>query len=106
MCDDVAALEAAADALGQLDLTAGGTNALTAAIGDVKTAAEALRASASTELASAVEAMTTQLDAVQTAVSQLGQDPSASALVAVGAAIKDLAAAGKELDTQFKNACP
>jgi hypothetical protein len=106
MCDDVAALEASVEALGNVDLKSGGTDALTAAIGDVKTSAEALKASASTELASAVQAMTTQLDAVQTAVSQLGQDPSAAALVAVGTAIKDLAAAGKELDTQFKNACP
>ena len=76
-----------------MDLKAGGTDALTAAIANVKTSAEALRASASTELASSVEALTTKLDALQTAVSQLGQDTSAAALVAVGTAVKDLVTA-------------
>lgn len=106
VCDDVAALEAAVEALGEVDLKAGGTDALTAAIGNVKTSAEALRASASTELASSVEALTTKLGALQTAVSQLGQDTSAAALVAVGTAVKDLVTAAQALETQFKNTCP
>ncbi len=106
VCDDVAAFEASADALSKVDVTAGGAAALAAAIGDFKTSAEALKASASTELASSVDAMTTKLDAVQTAVSQLGQDQSASAILAVGTALKDLATAAQDLDTQFKNACP
>ena len=106
VCDDDAALEASVEALGQVDLKAGGTDSLTAAIGDVKTAAEALKTSASTELASSVEAMTTKLDALQTAVARLGQDGSAAGLVAVGTAVKDLLAAAQDLGTQFKNACP
>ena len=106
VCNDVAAFEASADALSKVDVTAGGAAALAAAIGDFKTSAEALKASASTELASSVDAMTTKLDALQTAVSQLGQDQSASAILAVGTALKDLATAAQALETQFKSACP
>jgi hypothetical protein len=106
VCDDVTALEASVEALGHVDLQTGGTDALTAAIGDVKTSAEALKASASTELASSVDAMTSKLDALQTAVTQLGQDGSPAGLLAVGTAVKDLLAAAQDLETQFKNACP
>ena len=73
VCEDVAALEASIEALGAVDLkAAGGVEALTTAVGQVKTSAEALKASASTELASVVDTFTTQVDELQTAVGQLG----------------------------------
>jgi hypothetical protein len=51
-------------------------------------------------------ALTTQLDAVQTAVSQLGQDTSAAALLAVGAAIKDLATAARASGPSSRTPAP
>ena len=105
VCTDLAALEASITALGDVDLTAGGTAALAAAVEDVKTSAEALKASASTELAGAVDTFTTQLDALQTAVTNLGSG-DASGLVAVGTAISGLVSSAQELETQFKAACP
>ena len=106
VCNDVAACEASAVAHRMGEVSAGGAAAVAAAFGDYKTPPVALTASASTELASSVDAMTTKLDAVQTAVSQLGQDQSASAILAVGTALKDLATAAQALETQFKSACP
>ena len=105
VCDDLAALQASISALGDVDLKAGGTDALTAAVGDVKTSAEALKASASTELASAVDTFSTQLYALQAAAAKLGSGDG-SGLVAVGTAISGLATSAQSLEAEFKSACP
>ncbi|MET1232947.1 MAG: hypothetical protein ABWY52_08880 [Candidatus Limnocylindrales bacterium] len=106
VCEDLTAFEASIEALGELDLSAGGTATLTAAIGVIKTSAETLKASASTELASALDALTTQIDALQTAVSQLDQGDPGAGLVAVGTAIRGLVTAAQGLEAEFRAACP
>jgi len=106
VCDDLDALKASITVLSQVDLTAGDTEALTAAVGEVQAAAEVLKASASAELATAVDAFTTQIDALQTAVGQLAQGDPGSGLVAVGTAFAGMASAAQALEAEFQAACP
>ena len=106
VCDDLDALKASITALTKVDVVAGGTAALAAAVDDVKTAAEALRGRASTELSSAVDTFMTEIDALKTAVSQLGEGTPGSGLLAVGTAITGLASSAQALEADFKTACP
>ena len=106
MCQDVAALEDAITALSAVDVKTGGAEALGAAVDDVKTAAEALKSSASSELSSAVATFTADVDALKTAAGQLGQGGAGSGLVAVGTAIGALVSSAQALEEKFQTACP
>lgn len=106
VCDDLDAFKASITALTQVDLSSGGSEALAAAVGDVKAAAEALKVSASAELASAIDTITTQIDALQTAVEQVGQGDPGAGLVAIGTAVAGLASAAQAFEAELSTACP
>jgi hypothetical protein len=101
----VAALESAITALGQVDLQAGGTAALAAAVANVKTAAEALQGSASSELSDVATTFAGEVETLQQAVDQLGEGDG-SGLLALGAAIASIVSSAQELEAQVRAACP
>ncbi len=83
VCADREALSESVDALKNVDLIAGGTNGLTAAIDDVKQALTALRTSAGSELRPQVQAVQDSLDRLQTAAGNLGSGGGRAAVTAV-----------------------
>ncbi len=93
VCADREALRESVDALKNVDLIAGGTNGLTAAIDDVKQALTALRTSAGAELQPQVQAVQDSLDRLQTAVGNLGAGGGRAAVTAVS----DLATSAQTL---------
>ena len=93
VCADREALRESVDALKDVDLIAGGTNGLTAAIDDVKQALTDLRTSAGAELQPQVQAVQDSLDRLQTAVGNLGAGGGRAAVTAVS----DLATSAQTL---------
>ena len=109
VCDDAAALRTAADELRALDVTAVGTDGLTAAVDEVRSAGSALKASAGSELAPSVTALETALAALVTAVEQVPEGSIGSGAGAEGirTAIADVGTAATALQTQLAStSCP
>ncbi len=84
MCADREALSSSVDALKDVDVAAEGTNGVTAAVADVKTDLEALRASAGPELQAQVDDVESALDDLDAAAADIDSEGAAAALTAVG----------------------
>jgi hypothetical protein len=92
-CVDAAALRTAVDDLKAIDLTAVGTDGLTAAVDDVQAAGTALRSSVAADLTPEVTALETALTGLGTAVEGIGEGGE------VGAAANDIRTAVTAVDT-------
>lgn len=86
-------------------VVAEGTNAIKAAIGQVQTALDAVKAAAKDDYRAQVTAVQTALQDLQTAVANLGSGDAADNLRAVSQAITATGAAAATLFTQLKTSC-
>ena len=109
VCDDAEALRTAVDDLRALDPVAVGTDGLTAAVEDVRTAGSALRESAGSELAPRVTALETALEGLATTLQGMPQGSIGSGATAdaIRSAISDVETAATDLRTELATtACP
>jgi hypothetical protein len=86
-------------------VVAEGTNAIKAAIGQVQTALDAVKAAAKDDYRAQVTAVQTALQDLQAAVANLGSGDATNNLRAVSQAITATGAAAETLFTQLKTAC-
>ena len=86
-------------------VVAEGTNAIKAAVGQVQTALDAVKAAAKDDYRAQVTAVQTALQDLQAAVANLGSGDATNNLRAVSQAITTTGAAAETLFTQLKTAC-
>src|SRR6478609_5230163 len=86
-------------------VVAGGTNAIKAAVGQVQTALDEVKAAAKDDYQAQVTAVQTALQDLQAAVANLGSGDTTDNLRAVSQAITTTGAAAETLFTQLKTAC-
>ena len=86
-------------------VVAGGTNAIKAAVGQVQTALDEVKAAAKDDYQAQVTAVQTALQDLQAAVANLGSGDAGDNLRAVSQAITTTGAAAETLFTQLKTAC-
>ena len=86
-------------------VVAEGTNAIKAAVGQVQTALDAVKAAAKDDYRAQVTAVQTALQDLQAAVANLGSGDATNNLRAVSQAITATGAAAETLFTQLKTAC-
>jgi hypothetical protein len=86
-------------------VVAGGTNAIKAAVGQVQTALDAVKAAAKDDYQAQVTAVQSALQDLQAAVANLGSGDATNNLRAVSQAITATGAAAETLFTQLKTAC-
>lgn len=94
LCDAKDELDSSVNALGDLDVSAEGTNAVDAAVDDVRNDIEAVRDAAQGEVDDEAEDVETAFDELEAAVATFGDQESTGAAVAgVSNAVADLATA-------------
>ena len=98
---DREALRTSVDALTNLDVVAEGTNAVTAAVSDVKDDLAAVRSSAGSELRPQVEAVQDAVDELETAVADLDSGGVGAAVTAAA----DLRRQRERCSTRWRPAC-
>jgi hypothetical protein len=86
-------------------VVAEGTNAIKAAVGQVQTALDGVKAAAKDDYQAQVTSVQTALQDLQTAVANLGSGDAADNLRAVSQAITATGAAAATLFTQLKTSC-
>ena len=107
ICSDAADLRASMTALTNLQLTSVGVSGVTAALTDVQSAAQALAVSGHELVGVPVTNLLASVQALQTTLTGLGNQPSLGAgLVAVKAAIDQIKAAASDVESALGNACP
>lgn len=94
VCDAKDELDSSVNALGDLDVSAEGTNAVDAAVDDVRDDIEAVRDAAQGDVDDEVEDVESAFDELEAAVATFGDQESTGAAVAgVSSAVADLATA-------------
>jgi hypothetical protein len=94
VCDAKDELDSSVNALGDLNVSAEGTNAVDAAVDDVRNDIEAVRDATQGEVDDEVDDVETAFDELEAAVATFGDQESTGAAVAgVGNAVADLATA-------------
>ena len=94
-------------ALTDLTLATVGVSSLTAALTNVQSAAEALAVSGRELVGTPVSNLLTSVQALQTTLTGLGDQPSLSAkLVAVKAALEQIKTAASAVDSALATTCP
>ena len=94
-------------ALTDLKLADVGVSGVTTALTDVQAAAEALRVSGRELVGQPVDDLVTSIQALQTTLAGLGDQPSLGAkLVAVKTAITQIATAATSVETAVGTTCP
>ena len=106
VCDDKAAVEEAVADLANIDITAEGTNALNAAVDNVKTELQDLKTTVSEDVADEVEGLETAVDDAQETLSGIGDDSTLNQRIdAVQSALTGIATAAEDLTTALQNEC-
>ncbi len=98
-------LKSSVTALAKPSLLIGGTTAIKAAIDQVKTDADAVKAAAKQDYQPQVDAVETSLKDLQTAAGNLGNGSVSKNLQTVGTDIADVGSATEALFTQLKTPC-
>ncbi len=107
MCADAARFRASVTALTDLKLATVGVSGVTAALTEVQSAAQALAVSGRELVGQPISDLLTSVQALQTTLTGLGDQPSLGAkLVAVKAAIEQIKTAASAVDSALTTACP
>jgi hypothetical protein len=106
VCQDAAALHASIDNLTSINVGQGMGDEIKSDLADVKAKLNTLTTQAHGEWQSQTSALSASLDKVQTAVSNLTSNPSASTVSATVSALRDVSAAAGSLFTTIGQRCP
>jgi ElaB/YqjD/DUF883 family membrane-anchored ribosome-binding protein len=106
VCQDAAALRASIDKLTHVTVGQGMGNEIKSDLADVKAKLNTLSTQAQGEWQSQTSALSASLDKLQTAVSNLTSNPSASTVSATVSALRDVSAAAGSLFTTIGTKCP
>ena len=107
MCEDAARFRASMTALTDLKLASVGVSGVAAALTEVQSAAQALAVSGRELVGQPVSDLLTSVQALQTTLTGLGDQPSLGAsLVAVKAAIEQMKTAGSAVESALATTCP
>ena len=98
VCADSEALSSSVDALADVDVRAEGTNGVEAAVDDVSTDLEALKASAGSDLEPQVDALQGSLDDLRTAAADIDSEGAAATVAAASAVAADATTLFDSLD--------
>ena len=104
-CVDATALRTAVDDLKAIDLTAVGTDGLTAAVDDVQAAGTALKSSVAADLTPEVTALETALTGLGTAVDAIGEGEVGAAAADIESAVAAVDTAASALVTDVQSGC-
>ena len=107
ICADAARFRASMTALTDLKLATVGVSGVTAALTEVQSAAQALAVSGHELVGQPVSDLLTSVQALQTTLTGLGDQPSLGAkLVAVKAAIEQIKTAASAVESALATTCP
>jgi hypothetical protein len=106
VCQDAAALRASIDTLTHVNVGQGMGDEIKSDLADVKAKLDALITQAHGQWQTQTSALSTSLGKVQTAVSNLTSNPSASTVSATVSALRDVAAAAGSLFSAIGQRCP
>jgi hypothetical protein len=106
LCQDAAALHASIDTLTHVTVGQGMGNEIKSDLADVKAKLNTLTTQAHGQWQSQTSALSASLDKVQTAVSNLTSNPSASTVSATVSALRDVSAAAGSLLSAIGTKCP
>ena len=107
MCADAARFRASVTALTDLTLATVGVSGVTAALTEVQSAAQALAVSGHELVGQPISDLLTSVQALQTTLTGLGDQPSLGAkLVAVKAAIEQIKTAASAVESALATTCP
>ena len=107
ICADAARFRASMTALTDLTLATVGVSGVTAALTEVQSAAQALAVSGHELVGQPVSDLLTSVQALQTTLTGLGDQPSLGAkLVAVKAAIEQIKTAASAVESALATTCP
>jgi hypothetical protein len=106
VCQDAAALRASIDALTHVQVGQGMGDEIKSDLADVKAKLNTLTTQANGEWQSQTSALSSSLGKLQTAVSSLTSNPSASTVSATVSALRDVSAAAGSLFTTIGTRCP
>jgi hypothetical protein len=106
VCQDAAALRASIDTLTHLTVGQGMGDEIKSDLADVKAKLDTLITQAHGQWQTQTSALSASLDKVQTAVSNLTSNPSASTVSATVSALRDVAAAAGSLFSAIGQRCP
>ncbi len=107
MCADAARFRASVTALTDITLATVGVSGVTAALTDVQSAAQALAVSGHELVGQPVGDLLSSVQALQTTLTGLGDQPSLGAkLVAVKAAIEQIKTAASAVESALATTCP
>ena len=106
VCQDAAALHASIDTLTHVNVGQGMGNEIKSDLADVKAKLNTLTTQAHGQWQSQTTALSASLDKLQTAVSNLTSNPSASTVSATVSALRDVSAAAGSLLSTIGTKCP
>jgi hypothetical protein len=106
LCQDAAALRASIDTLTHVTVGQGMGNEIKSDLADVKAKLAAFKAQAHGQWQSQTSALSASLDKLQSSVSDLTSNPSASSVSATVSALRDVSAAAGSLLSAIGTKCP
>ena len=106
MCQDAAALRASIDTLTHLQVGQGMGDEIKSDLADVKAKLNTLATQAHGQWQSQTSALSASLDKLQTAVSNLTSNPSASTVSATVSALREVSASAGSLLSAIGTKCP
>jgi hypothetical protein len=106
VCQDAAALRTSIDTLTHVNVGQGMGDELKSDLADVRAKLKALKTQAHGQWQSQTNALSASLDKVQTAVSNLTSNPSASTVSATVSALRDVSASAGSLLSAIGTKCP
>jgi hypothetical protein len=106
VCDQKESVDTAVSDLSDIDVLAEGTDALNAAVADVKTEVQELKAVVSSDVEPEVEAMETAVSDAEDTLSGISDDATLNEKIDdVQSALTGIATAGADLATALENEC-
>ena len=106
LCQDAAALRASIDTLTHVTVGQGMGDEIKSDLADVRAKLNTFKAQAHGQMQSQTDALSASLDKLQTAVSGLTANPSASTVSATVSALREVSAAAGSLLTAIGKKCP
>src|SRR5215831_641539 len=106
LCQDAAALRASIDTLTHVTVGQGMGDEIKSDLADVRAKLNTFKAQAHGQMQSQTDALSASLDKLQTAVSGLTANPSASTVSATVSALRDVSAAAGSLLSAIGKRCP
>src|SRR5215471_11435276 len=106
LCQDAAALRASIDTLTHVTVGQGMGDEIKSDLADVRAKLNTFKAQAHGQMQSQTDALSASLDKLQTAVSGLTSNPSASTVSATVSALRDVSAAAGSLLSAIGKRCP